>query len=67
MSYLNISSTDHNNMRIIHIQSMYIATNYSSIDLKLLAVCAVPTTSVLEIPENINEYSVELPKNLNDL
>lgn len=58
---------DHNNMRIIHIQSMYIASNHSSIDLKLLAVCAVPTTGVLEIPENVNEYSVDLPKNLNDL
>lgn len=54
-------------MRIIHIQSLYIASNNSSIDLKILAVCAVPSSGVLDIPENIDENSVDLPKNFNEL
>lgn len=54
-------------MRVIHIQSLYVATNHSSIDLKVLAVCAVPSSGVLDIPENIDEVSVDLPKNLNEL
>lgn len=54
-------------MRIIHIQSLFIASNHSSIDLKILAVCAVPFSDVLDIPENIDEYSVDLPKNFNEL
>lgn len=54
-------------MRIIHIQSLYIASNHSSIDLKVLGVCAVPSSGVLDIPENIVEHSVDLPKNLNEL
>jgi len=54
-------------MRVIHIQSLYIATNHSSIDLKVLVVCAVPSSGVLDIPENVEEVSVDLPKNLNDL
>lgn len=64
---MNICSSDHNNIRIIHIQSLYIATNHSSIDLKVLAICAVPSSSVLDIPENIEENSVDLPKNFNEL
>lgn len=67
MGYLNVCSLDHNNMRIIHIQSLYIASNHSSIDLKVLAVCAVPSSGVLDIPENVDEHSVDLPKNLNHL
>lgn len=54
-------------MRIIHIQSLYIASNHSSIDLKVLAVCAVSSAGTLEIPENIDEYSVDLPKHFNEL
>lgn len=54
-------------MRIIHIQSSYIASNHSSIDLKVLAVCAVPYSGILEIPENVDDYSVDLPKNKNEL
>lgn len=54
-------------MRIIHIQSSYVASNHSSIDLKVLAVCAIPSSGVLNIPENIDEKSVDLPKNLNEL
>lgn len=54
-------------MRIIHIQSLYIASNHSSIDLKVLAVCAVPSSGVLDIPENIDENFVDLPKNYNEL
>lgn len=54
-------------MRVVHIQSLYIASNHSSIDLKVLAVCAVPSSGVLDIPENVEEVSVDLPKNLNDL
>jgi len=54
-------------MRVIHIQSLYVATNHSSTDLKVLAICAVPSSGVLDIPENVEEVSVDLPKNLNDL
>lgn len=54
-------------MRVIHIQSLYIAINHSSIDLKILAICAVPSSGILDIPENVEEVSVDLPKNLNDL
>lgn len=54
-------------MRIIHIQSLFVASNHSSIDLKVLVVCAVPSSGVLDIPENIDEHCVDLPKNLNDL
>lgn len=54
-------------MRIIHIQSLYIASNHSSIDLKLLAVCAIPSSGVLDVLENINDYLVDLPKNFNEM
>lgn len=54
-------------MRIIHIQSLYIASNFSSIDLKVFAVCAAPSSGVLSIPENIHEHSIDLPKNFNEL
>lgn len=67
IGYLNVCSLEHNNMRVIHIQSLYVATNHSSIDLKVLAVCAIPSSGVLDIPENAEEISVDLPKNLNDL
>jgi len=58
---------DHNDIRIIHIQSLYIASNHSSIDLKVLAVCAIPSSGILDIPENIDENLVDLPKNFNEL
>ncbi|XP_025418587.1 vacuolar protein sorting-associated protein 13B-like [Sipha flava] len=67
IGYLNICSLDHNNMRIIHIQSSYIASNHSSINLKVLAVCANPSSGVLDIPKDIDENSVDLPKNINEL
>lgn len=54
-------------MRIIHIQSLYIASNHSSIDLKIIAVCVMPSSGALDIPENIDENSVDLPKNFNEL
>jgi hypothetical protein len=54
-------------MRIIHIQSSYIASNHSSINLKVLAVCANPSSGVLDIPKDIDENSVDLPKNINEL
>jgi len=58
---------DHNDIRIIHIQSLYIASNHSSIDLKLLAVCGTPSSRILDIPENIIENFVDLPKNFYEL
>lgn len=54
-------------MRIIHIQSSYVASNHSSVDLKVFAVCAIPSSGVLDVPENIDENSVDLPKNINEL
>lgn len=54
-------------MRIIHIQSLYLASNHSSINLKVLAVCAVPSSGVLNIPENFNEHLVDLPINFNEM
>lgn len=54
-------------MRIIHIQSLYVASNHSSIDLKVLAVCAIPSSGVLDVPEHINDYLVDLPKNFNEM
>lgn len=54
-------------MRIIHVQSSYVASNYSLIDLKVLAICAIPSSGVLDIPEDIDENSIDLPKNINEL
>lgn len=67
IGYLNVCSLDHNNMRIIHIQSLYVASNHSSINLKVLGVCAVPSSGILNIPENIEDCLVDLPTNLNEL
>lgn len=54
-------------MRIIHVQSLYVASNHSSIDIKVLAVCAAPSSGVLNIPKNFNEYLVDLPINFNEM
>ncbi|XP_050421986.1 intermembrane lipid transfer protein VPS13B-like isoform X2 [Adelges cooleyi] len=67
IGHLNISSSQHNNMRTVHIQSLYLASNHSSIDLSILTVCSNPLSDSLSIPENLITHSIYLPQNYDDL
>ncbi|XP_050539664.1 intermembrane lipid transfer protein VPS13B isoform X2 [Daktulosphaira vitifoliae] len=68
IGYLNISSIEHNEIRIVHIQSLYVATNHSIIDINILPVCVKPALGkLLNLPESMDTNIISLPKNYCDL
>lgn len=62
MAYFQVCLSYFHSMKILHLQSLYVATNCSSIDIDILGVCVMPTLGIMDVPVYLNTLFVHLPR-----
>ncbi|XP_050423026.1 uncharacterized protein LOC126834867 [Adelges cooleyi] len=62
IGFFDVCSSNFEGMRILHIQSAYVATNHSSKDVDILTVCSMPSSDLYNLPLDIDQLTVNLPK-----